>query len=152
MYVSKKEIEVRYAETDQMGIVYHANYLIWMEVGRTALIKELGFSYAQLEADGALAPVIDLQVQYKKPLLYGETATVHTWIEEYNGSKRCMAMKFKNLMDKQRLQGQPHIFVSIKTPLDLFNLEKPFLPGIKYMNSRRRSRFNLWLLVLNEAI
>ncbi|MEI4790907.1 thioesterase family protein [Bacillus sp. FJAT-53060] len=87
MYVSKKEIEVRYAETDQMGIVYHANYLIWMEVGRTALIKELGFSYAQLEADGVLAPVVDLQVQYKKPLLYGESATVHTWIEEYNGVK-----------------------------------------------------------------
>lgn len=43
MHVSKKEIEVRYAETDQMGIVYHANYLVWMEVGRTALIKDLGF-------------------------------------------------------------------------------------------------------------
>src|SRR4029079_10095297 len=85
--VVETHLRVRYAETDQMGIVYHANYLIWMEVGRTALIKELGFSYAQLEADGVLAPVVDLQVQYKKPLLYGETATVHTWIEEYNGVK-----------------------------------------------------------------
>jgi acyl-CoA thioester hydrolase len=87
MLVSKSEIEVRYAETDQMGIVYHANYLIWMEVGRTKLIQDLGFSYAELESEGILSPVIDLEIAYKKPLRYGETATVHTWIEEYNGMR-----------------------------------------------------------------
>jgi acyl-CoA thioester hydrolase len=87
MLVSKAEIEVRYAETDQMGIVYHANYLIWMEVGRTKLIQDLGFSYAELESEGILSPVIDLEIAYKKPLRYGETATVHTWIEEYNGMR-----------------------------------------------------------------
>jgi acyl-CoA thioester hydrolase len=87
MLVSKAEIEVRYAETDQMGVVYHANYLIWMEVGRTKLIQDLGFSYAGLEAEGILAPVIDLEIAYKKPLRYGETATIHTWIDEYNGMR-----------------------------------------------------------------
>jgi acyl-CoA thioester hydrolase len=85
MLVSKKEIEVRYAETDQMGVVYHANYLIWMEVGRTALIKELGFNYAEMEKDGIISPVLDIQISYKKPLKYGEKAIVHTWIEEYDG-------------------------------------------------------------------
>ncbi|MFC0274065.1 acyl-CoA thioesterase [Metabacillus herbersteinensis] len=87
MLISKKEIEVRYAETDQMGVVYHANYLIWMEVGRTALIKDLGFSYAEMEQEGIISPVVDLQIKYKKPLKYGDTALVHTWIEEYNGFK-----------------------------------------------------------------
>lgn len=85
MQVSKKEIEVRYAETDQMGVVYHANYLVWMELGRTQLIKDLGFSYAQMEKDGIISPVIDLQVRYKTPLRYGETATISTWIEHYDG-------------------------------------------------------------------
>ncbi len=85
MLVSDKEIEVRYAETDQMGIVYHANYVIWLEIGRTQLIKDLGFNYAEMEADGILSPVIDIQVSYKKPLRYGETATVKTWIESYDG-------------------------------------------------------------------
>ncbi|WP_453996723.1 acyl-CoA thioesterase [Bacillus nitroreducens] len=85
MLISKKEVEVRYAETDQMGVVYHANYLVWMELGRTQLIKDLGFSYAQMENDGILSPVIDLQVSYKKPLRYGETALVKTWIEHYDG-------------------------------------------------------------------
>ncbi len=56
----QKEIEVRYAETDQMGIVYHANYLVWMEVGRTALIKELGFLYKDME-DRSAVPCIGYQ-------------------------------------------------------------------------------------------
>ncbi|MFZ3587790.1 acyl-CoA thioesterase [Bacillus sp. DJP31] len=85
MVVSTREIEVRYAETDQMGVVYHANYLIWMELGRSGLIKDLGFSYAELEADGVVSPVIDLQISYKKPLKYGEIATIKTWIAEYDG-------------------------------------------------------------------
>jgi acyl-CoA thioester hydrolase len=85
MLVSKKEIEVRYAETDQMGVVYHANYLVWMEVGRTDLIRKLGFNYAEMERDGILSPVTDVQVSYKKPLRYGDTAVVHTWIEHYDG-------------------------------------------------------------------
>lgn len=85
MLISKKEIEVRYAETDQMGVVYHANYLVWMELGRTQLIKDLGFSYADMEKDGIISPVIDIQASYKKPLRYGDTATINTWVEEYDG-------------------------------------------------------------------
>ncbi|MFC0418061.1 acyl-CoA thioesterase [Cytobacillus solani] len=85
MFVSTREIEVRYAETDQMGVVYHANYLIWMELGRTQLIKDLGFNYAELEKDGILSPVMDIQASYKKPLLYGQKAIVKTWIDEYDG-------------------------------------------------------------------
>jgi acyl-CoA thioester hydrolase len=85
MLVSTKEIEVRYAETDQMGVVYHANYLVWMEVGRTTLVQDLGFNYADMEKDGIISPVMDIQISYKRPLRYGEKAIVKTWIEEYDG-------------------------------------------------------------------
>ncbi|MFC5463645.1 acyl-CoA thioesterase [Lederbergia graminis] len=85
MLISEANIDVRYAETDQMGIVYHANYLVWMEIGRTKLIEDLGFKYTQLEKDGILAPVIDVQVTYHHPLRYGEKAIVKTWIDDYNG-------------------------------------------------------------------
>lgn len=85
MLISSKEIEVRYAETDQMGVVYHANYFVWMELGRTQIIQDLGFSYAEMEKDGIISPVIDIEASYKKPVRYGETATIHTWIEEYDG-------------------------------------------------------------------
>lgn len=83
MFISEKEIEIRYAETDQMGVVYHANYLIWMEIGRTNLIKDLGFTYAGLEKEGYLSPVIDLSIQYKAAMKYGQTATVRTWVESH---------------------------------------------------------------------
>ncbi|MBD7909451.1 acyl-CoA thioesterase [Sporosarcina gallistercoris] len=83
MFVSAKEIEIRYAETDQMGVVYHANYLVWMEIGRTKLIEDLGFTYAGLEAEGYLSPVTDLSIKYKASMRYGETATVRTWIESH---------------------------------------------------------------------
>ncbi|WP_339163255.1 thioesterase family protein [Siminovitchia sp. FSL W7-1587] len=85
--VAHTNIEVRYAETDQMGVVHHSNYIIWMEVGRTQLMKDLGFSYAEMEKSGVLAPIIDVHVSYKKPLTYGEEATIQTWIEEYDGFK-----------------------------------------------------------------
>ncbi|MBD8005099.1 acyl-CoA thioesterase [Bacillus norwichensis] len=85
--VAHKNIEVRYAETDQMGIVHHSNYIVWMELGRTQLIKDLGFSYAEMEKSGILAPVLDVQVSYKKPLTYGDHAIIETWIDFYDGFK-----------------------------------------------------------------
>ncbi|HZG73536.1 MAG TPA: thioesterase family protein [Chondromyces sp.] len=85
MYISRKEIDVRYAETDAMQVVYHGNYVVWFELGRTQLIKDLGFNYAEMEEQGYVSPVLDIQLSYKKPFRYGETATVHTWIEKYSG-------------------------------------------------------------------
>lgn len=81
--INEKQIEVRYAETDQMAVVYHANYLVWMEIGRTSLIQELGFTYAGLEREGYLSPVVDLNIQYKQACTYGETVTVRTWLREH---------------------------------------------------------------------
>jgi len=63
--------------------VYHANYLVWMEIGRTSLIQELGFTYNQLEADGYVSPVTDLNIQYKKAVKYGDRPTVRTWVESH---------------------------------------------------------------------
>lgn len=83
MFISEKQIEIRYAETDQMGVVYHANYIVWCEIGRTQLVKDLGFNYAGLEEDGYVSPVLDLSIQYKKAMRYGQTATVRTWIESH---------------------------------------------------------------------
>ncbi len=81
--MTEKEIEIRYAETDQMGVVYHANYLVWMEIGRTNLIEELGYTYAGLESDGYLSPVTDLTIKYKSSMKYGQKAIVRTWVESH---------------------------------------------------------------------
>lgn len=96
MYIAKNEIEVRYAETDQMGVVYHANYLVWLELGRTQIVKDLGFNYADMEKDGIVSPVMEVKIAYKRPFTYGQKAIVHTWIEEYNGIRTLYGYEIYN--------------------------------------------------------
>ncbi|MBU6079413.1 acyl-CoA thioesterase [Allobacillus halotolerans] len=85
MVINETDVVVRYQETDQMGVVYHSNYFVWFEIGRTRLIEQLGFDYLAMEEEGILAPVIDIQASYKTPVRYGQTARVETKISEYNG-------------------------------------------------------------------
>jgi len=82
MITSESTIVVRYAETDMMGIVYHANYLPWLEIGRTQLLKEHGFPYKVLEAQGLLLPVIEINMKYRRPATYDDTITIKTIMKE----------------------------------------------------------------------
>jgi acyl-CoA thioester hydrolase len=75
-------LRVRYAETDQMGVVYHANYLVWMEVGRVEYCRAAGFRYRDLEAEGVLLAVVEAHCRYLSPALYDEEVIVRTAIEE----------------------------------------------------------------------
>ena len=82
MIVSRATVVVRYAETDMMGIVYHANYLPWFEIGRTTLLKELGLPYRQLEADGYRLPVLEISAKYVRPATYDDEITIVTTLRE----------------------------------------------------------------------
>ncbi len=73
---------VRYAETDQMQIVHHANYIVWMEEGRSEFMRASGGDYADVERGGHLLAVTGVQARYLAPAHYGERVTVRTWIEE----------------------------------------------------------------------
>jgi acyl-CoA thioester hydrolase len=72
------EFRVRYSETDQMGVVYHANYLAWCEVGRTDLIRALGKSYADVEREGVSLAVAEAQLRYKRGAQYDDVVRVVT--------------------------------------------------------------------------
>jgi len=79
----ESEIRVRYAETDQMGIAHHANYLIWFEAARSDLCRAKGFSYKEMEEqENALMVVAESYVRYKSPAFYDEILTVRTRVEE----------------------------------------------------------------------
>jgi len=69
---------VRYAETDQMGIVYYANYFVWFEIGRTDLLRTFGWSYRDMERDGFSLPVVDAQCAYRQPACYDDTLEIRT--------------------------------------------------------------------------
>src|SRR4051812_8389219 len=75
---SVTNLRVRYAETDKMGVVYYANYLVWFEVGRTDLLRESGGSYRQLENEGVGLPVIEAHCEYKQSARYDDEIEVRT--------------------------------------------------------------------------
>ena len=76
--VSISKVRVRYAETDKMGIVYYANYLVWFEVGRTDLLRDHGWSYREMEIDGLSLPVVEAACAYRRPALYDDELEVRT--------------------------------------------------------------------------
>ncbi|GAA0611688.1 YbgC/FadM family acyl-CoA thioesterase [Virgibacillus siamensis] len=115
-------IEVRYQETDQMGVVYHANYLVWFEIGRTKFIESIGLKYADMEKQNVVAPVVDANISFKQPVHYGEEAFVETWIEEYDGLRTVYGYSIVNEKDEICVTGTTkHVIVKKDTfrPLSL---------------------------------
>jgi acyl-CoA thioester hydrolase len=82
MITTRAQVTVRYAETDMMGVVYHGNYLPWFEVARTQLLREQGFAYRQLEADGFRLPVLEISAKYRRPAVYDDVITIVATIAE----------------------------------------------------------------------
>jgi acyl-CoA thioester hydrolase len=78
MRTSTTTLRARYAETDQMGVVYHANYLVWFEVARTDLLRHLGWTYREMEKSGVRLPVIEVQCTYRSPARYDDEIEVRT--------------------------------------------------------------------------
>jgi acyl-CoA thioester hydrolase len=77
--VNETRVRVRYVETDQMGVVYHANYFVWFEIGRVELLRQMGFSYRDMEErDGCGIAVIDARCRYKAPARYDDEVIVRT--------------------------------------------------------------------------
>ena len=78
MKMHQTKIKVRYGETDQMGVVYHGNYAQYLEIGRLDWLTALGISYKEMEANDVMLPVVNLNVNYKKPAFYDDILTIST--------------------------------------------------------------------------
>jgi acyl-CoA thioester hydrolase len=96
------EVRVRYAETDQMGIVYYANYLVWFEVGRVELLRALGFSYSMLETEHeCILPVVEATCRYRSPARYDD----HILIETRPALLRGSVLRFAYRILRKASQG-----------------------------------------------
>ena len=85
--VCESRLRVRYAETDQMGVVYHANHFIWFEIGRVELMRQLGFTYRDMEREhGCFIPVVDARCRYKAPARYDDEIIVRTHLKKVRES------------------------------------------------------------------
>jgi acyl-CoA thioester hydrolase len=94
---------VRYAETDAMGIVHHAAYLVWMEMGRTEFMRHFGFTYRELEDMGVMLPVVELGIKYRQSSRYDDEIRVSTWVEEMTRVRLKLAYRIERVEDSQLL-------------------------------------------------
>lgn len=93
------KIRVRYGETDQMGVVYHGNYAQYLEVARVEWLRSLGISYKKMEDDDVMLPVINLNINFKKPAFYDEVIIVKTELREKPGLKITIDQEIYNHKD-----------------------------------------------------
>ena len=111
-FSSTREIQLLYADTDMMGVIYHANYLKYFELGRTGFIEDLGYKYLDMENQGYYAPVYDIHITYKKPLRYGDRGFVKTWVELNDGIKTIYGYQIINGEEEVCAEGtSTHIIV-----------------------------------------
>jgi acyl-CoA thioester hydrolase len=109
-------VRVRYAETDQMGVVYYGNYAQYFEVGRVEFLRERGMSYREMEEDGVMLPVVHLEVNYKKSALYDELLTIETEIVEKPTVKISFNHKIYNKKKELLVTGKVVlVFMEIET-------------------------------------
>lgn len=101
------QVRVRYAETDQMGIVYYANYLVWFELGRVELLRSLGLAYSRLETDhGCILPVIEARCRYRSPARYDDEILIETRPAMLRGSVLKFAYRIFRKLDQKEKQRE----------------------------------------------
>ncbi|SDT28220.1 acyl-CoA thioester hydrolase [Paenibacillaceae bacterium GAS479] len=90
-------LRVRYQETDAMGVVYHANYMTWFEIGRTELIRSAGYSYGRIEEEGLMLPLTDLDSSFKLPARYDDAVAICTRVESYTPMRLAFRYQIRRL-------------------------------------------------------
>ena len=110
---SISRVRVRYAETDTMGVAYHANYLVWCEIGRTDLIRTLGFSYAEMEQEGLRLAVAEATLRYSAPARYDDELIVETRLERVQS--RFVTFTYRIVLENPAGPGQPGTLLATAT-------------------------------------
>lgn len=121
--VGETRLRVRYAETDQMGVVYHSNHFVWFEVGRVELLRQLGFSYRDMERDDdCLIAVVDASCRYRAPAVYDDEVIVRTRIKNVRESVVHFGYELLRAADRMLLaEGETtHIVINSEKKITTF--------------------------------
>ena len=123
MYINETQIRVRYCETDRMGYLHHGHFIDYFEVGRTELLRSLGLSYREMEDNGVVLPVINLDIRYMAPAYYDELLTVKTFLKEKPLVKLLLGYEIYNEQGKLLCTGNSTlVFSDAKTRKHIFLL------------------------------
>lgn len=124
MYISETKIKVRYAETDQMGIVHHSNYLIWFEAGRTDFIKGSKISYTEMEQEGILIPLAESNCKYIVGAKYEDELIIKTWVKELTLVKVEFNYSVIREKDEKEIAKGSTLHVFVSKEFKIINLKK----------------------------
>lgn len=110
------QVRVRYSETDQMGVVYHGNYIPYFEIGRVEWLRNKGISYKKMEESGIALPIVNMNINYKKSAVYDELLTVHTVFKSQTSVKIEFECAIYNEAQELLTTAQfLLVFISLKT-------------------------------------
>jgi acyl-CoA thioester hydrolase len=135
---SETHLRVRYAETDQMGVVYHANYFIWFEIGRVELLRQLGFSYRDMEKDdGCFIAVADARCRYKAPARYDDELIVRTHLKNVRESVLHFGYKLLRASDNELLAEGETTHVATNSAMQVSSIPQKYLQIFREAVSKR---------------
>lgn len=127
MFRAESQIRVRYAETDQMNVVYHGNYAAYFESARTEAIRQLGFTYKELEAMGVIMPIVELHCKYLRPAHYDDLLTIKVELRELNGDHRIeFHHEVINEQGKLLTIGRVVLYFLLASTKERCNIPEPF--------------------------
>ncbi len=124
MFISQTGLTVRYAETDQMGVVHHSNYPVWFEAGRTDFIKQMGMPYSKIEENGAMLPLIELNCRFKGFAKYEDEVIIKTYIKEHTGTRLLFHYDVYRAGDDKIITQGETLHVWTNTKLKPVNIRK----------------------------
>jgi acyl-CoA thioester hydrolase len=130
--MSEVRLRVRYAETDQMGVAYHANHFIWFEVGRVELLRQIGFSYKDMEQnDNCHMPVVDARCRYRVPAVYDEEIIVRTHLRNVRESVVRFGYELRRAHDGRLLATGETLHIAVDSEKKVTSFPE------KYVNALR---------------
>ncbi len=131
--VFEAQLRVRYAETDQMGVVYHSNYIIWFEVGRVELLRQLGFTYRDMEkVDDIHIAVADVHCRFKAPAMYDDLLTIRTRLVNVRGSVLHFGYQIVRAEDGQMLAEGESVHIVVDSRFQRMHLPQKYLAPLQH--------------------
>ena len=127
-HVHETQLRVRYAETDQMGVVYHSNYFVWFEVGRVEMLRQLGFSYRDMEQkDNIHIAVVDMHCRFKSPARYDDLITIRTRLINVRESLLHFGYEIVRAEDGKALAEGESVHIVVNSAFKRIHLPKKYM-------------------------
>jgi acyl-CoA thioester hydrolase len=129
--VSETLVRVNYSETDQMGVVYHARYLVWLDIARCDYLRQCGMTYRELEAAGLRLAVSDVSIKYRQPARYDDVIRVRCWVREVASRRVEFGYLVEHETDRRILATASTGLLALDTTMSLTRLPESIRSGLR---------------------